>query len=135
MTATIEEERVELLARDLEGDEFTQARGHLRTDDGHCCLGVACERYRRETGQGEWQRLENGTWVFSIGGLRYAAVLPIPVQFWYGFTVSDPFLPQLKMSASTANDGEVPFGPLAAAFREGWGPGSGEWYTGNQRKG
>ena len=38
----------------LRSGEFQQATGCLRYGDGYCCLGVACELYRRETGEGEW---------------------------------------------------------------------------------
>lgn len=27
----------------LESGDFNQARGHLKIDGGHCCLGVLCE--------------------------------------------------------------------------------------------
>lgn len=48
----------------LESGEFTQGRGKLRMskNDGeprgiikHCCLGVGCEVFRRETGRGVWE--------------------------------------------------------------------------------
>lgn len=39
----------------LNGGEFKQAKEVLRDGtDKYCCLGVLCELYRRETGQGEW---------------------------------------------------------------------------------
>lgn len=38
----------------LRSGEFSQARGALRKDEAFCCLGVACELYRRETGKGVW---------------------------------------------------------------------------------
>jgi hypothetical protein len=39
----------------LRSGEFKQGKLRLRpTSNTFCCLGVACELYRRETGQGEW---------------------------------------------------------------------------------
>lgn len=39
----------------LKSDEFTQTSGRLKADTSYCCLGVACELYRRATGKGEWR--------------------------------------------------------------------------------
>ena len=104
MQATAEEQRIELLALDLESGEFTQAKGHLRTDDGMCCLGVACERYHRETGKGRWLRTElkagdagesghvikndSVDWRFITGATGQAGeggTLPEDVAEFYGF--------------------------------------------------
>lgn len=38
----------------LRSGEFKQTRNRLHYGDGYCCLGVACELYRRETGKGKW---------------------------------------------------------------------------------
>ena len=47
-------EQLQLLVNALVSGEFPQARDALRTTKGYCCLGVACEIYRRETGKGRW---------------------------------------------------------------------------------
>jgi hypothetical protein len=48
------ERRIRLWASALRSGRYQQATGALRKDDGFCCLGVACEVYRLETGRGEW---------------------------------------------------------------------------------
>lgn len=47
-------ERAELLAKALESGEFKQGRYALREGDIYCCLGVANEVFRKETGIGFW---------------------------------------------------------------------------------
>jgi hypothetical protein len=55
MTDTnVHDERMQKWAALLESGEFTQTQQVLRDEQGYCCLGVACELYRRETGQGRW---------------------------------------------------------------------------------
>lgn len=60
----------------LRSGEFEQARCVLREKDRFCCLGVACELYRRETGQGEWDDESHF--------LGDAHTLPYTVRDWLG---------------------------------------------------
>jgi hypothetical protein len=84
---TFKERRAALVAA-LRSGEFTQATGCLRDTtevDGkptcsYCCLGVACELYRRTTGAGEWIFDE-----FRCLTGKYSETLPAEVQDWYGF--------------------------------------------------
>jgi hypothetical protein len=72
-----------LIAALLSG-EFGQGRNGLRRpNDRYCCLGVACELYRRTTGQGEWQ---DGAIVdeFFLAGSRSNSFLPDDVAEYYG---------------------------------------------------
>lgn len=64
----------------LRSGEFKQGRGSLRVDDAYCCLGVACEVYRRDVG-GSWDEF-----VFRCAGSRYGfcAHLPSVVAEWLG---------------------------------------------------
>jgi hypothetical protein len=74
-------------AEALEGGGFSQARGSLRHGDSYCCLGVACELYRRETGRGAWEEaagLGGGSMFFVLDGERDNAVLPEAVARWLG---------------------------------------------------
>lgn len=72
----------------LRSGEFTQGSGALRRadTDRFCCLGVLCELYRRDTGQGEWTKFSsrfpcvNEKMVF-LGALN---VLPPAVSHWAG---------------------------------------------------
>lgn len=60
----------------LRSGEFEQMTGQLRGGAGMCCLGVACEVYRREVGRGTWL---NGR-VFQGSSLS----LPPDVARWLG---------------------------------------------------
>lgn len=64
----------------LRSGEFQQAKGTLRDQDGRmCCLGVACEVYRREVG-GEWRDEQFGPPGESFQG----GFLPLGVRDWLG---------------------------------------------------
>lgn len=74
----------------LRSGEFTQAQRTLQTkEQEYCCLGVACELYRRETGEGEWiERFDvslTGLY-FAPGNKRHGSnsFLPPVVQEWIG---------------------------------------------------
>jgi hypothetical protein len=71
----------------LRSGEFKQAQDSLRTtvenlDEisvGYCCLGVACEVFRRETDRGRW----TGE-MFQVDDCTSGTSLPGPVQDWLG---------------------------------------------------
>jgi|TARA_R110000851_G_scaffold17863_3_gene56365 hypothetical protein len=48
----------------LRSGEYSQAEGMLQCSDGHCCLGVMCEVYEKETGD----KLPHGENGFLVGG-------------------------------------------------------------------
>lgn len=75
----------------LRSGEFKQGREWLRTaDDGFCCLGVACELYRRETGDGEWElNGSSSAWFFVLDDIREGGVLPGRVRAWLGVGHTD----------------------------------------------
>lgn len=79
---------VQKLLDALRSGEFTQAQGQLRRGDGHCCLGVACEVYKRETGNGTWTHLDDEPrFVASDHADDWSAhLLPPTVKEWYGFS-------------------------------------------------
>lgn len=66
----------------LRSGEFKQATGHLRTQSGHCCMGVLCELFMREGGS---LHVEN---CGGISGATFfdndATLLPKKVQRWAG---------------------------------------------------
>lgn len=81
-------ENVKLWLEALRSGEYDQTRGRLHLEnDGYCCLGVACEVYRKETGQGEWSYAHGIGW-FQPGPDRQAgsAHLPKEVREWLGMT-------------------------------------------------
>lgn len=88
------DKKAKLLAA-LRSGEYTQGKGSLRTggegdEPKHCCLGVACDVYRKETGQGEWRHVEDTEWRFyTPDGLWAWAALPKAVAEWYGVSWSE----------------------------------------------
>lgn len=90
----------------LRSGEFRQGRGQLRRDNSYCCLGVACELYRRENG-GEWRHLGNGRFsFFDVAGL-----LPNEVQCWLGLRRCDGFYGGSSLVGG--NDGGYSFAEIA----------------------
>jgi len=90
-------ERIKLWVEALESGEFRQAAGALRKigggdglleGSGMCCLGVACEVYRRHSPPAsgvEWVSQDNGVATF----LGAQSMLPEAVREWYGMNDGD----------------------------------------------
>lgn len=72
----------------LRGGEFHQTNAKLHADDslggGFCCLGVACELYRRETGEGAWEGDSFGLQKFVLPDFSESHTLPTTVRDWLG---------------------------------------------------
>ena len=65
--------------------EYKQAKQALKTDEGYCCLGVACDI----SGLGEWQDIHYAV-MNSNGVLKRSAVgLPVPVMSSLGLSFQD----------------------------------------------
>ena len=87
-------------AEALESGEFNQAKSQLRDSNGYCCLGVACEVFRRETGKGVWiesvrvfklkllcgegELVQSRRWTFMLDGEVFVGGLPPEVTSWLG---------------------------------------------------
>lgn len=81
-------------AKDLRSGEYQQITGQLREgDNGRCCLGVACDTYKRLTGKGSW---DDNTFVAEEDNYC-SAELPSIVMEFFGFDTTDP---QLKAYAT-----------------------------------
>ena len=111
----------------LRSDAYQQGEGALRVgtpDDEKpslCCLGVACELYRLNTGKGEWQYIgcvDDGddNWKF----MDESGVLPAQVKHWLGLADDEgTFLPsggELELglvSLLESNDEGMPFAEIA----------------------
>lgn len=93
----VQRERVGLLVAKLRSGAFRRGTGRLRRKDRgpdrFCCLGVACEVFREETGEGEW--LDNGggdrtSILFHVNGREEWGVLTGAVAAWFGFPLQNP---------------------------------------------
>lgn len=79
---TTEEARA-LWVKALRSGEYKQTTGELRNGDEFCCLGVACDLYSKEYGDG-WS--ESGYFLGEYGNLPYE------VRHWLGVVDSNPSL-------------------------------------------
>jgi hypothetical protein len=95
----------------LRSGEFEQGQKHLRIGDNYCCLGVACELYRREV-DGEWHP-EQEWLAFITEGDSSSQVLPEPVREWLGLTHGDGFFDDENESLANANDNGSTFDEIA----------------------
>lgn len=102
-------EKADLLVAALRSGDFKQTTGVLRNGDSFCCLGVACEIYRQNTGQGEWGH--NEIFVDHTGDKSFAT-MPAGVVEWFGAKDFNP-------NTSIELDG-MPGQPLASLNDSGW---------------
>ncbi len=87
-------------AKDLRSGEFKQTIGVLRDPDtnSRCCLGVACDTYKRLTGKGNWDGI-----LFREGEDDSASVLIPTVSKFFGLSSTDPCLDN-QIRATYLND-------------------------------
>ena len=109
--------RIGLLIAALKSGDFKQGRGALREVDKFCCLGVACEVYRRENPQAKRTWHTNGSSIRSLF-LQQTITLPLEVIEWYGFDESDPMITVGSEDghASDLNDSGCTFDQIARGF-------------------
>lgn len=62
----------------LRSGEYAQTQFALKNYKGHCCLGVGCDVYGKETGE-NWQEV---CAIYKF--MDSSAQLPEPVQKWFG---------------------------------------------------
>lgn len=96
-------ERKKLWVDALNSGEFQQGQKALNNNDGMCCLGVACEVYRRETGIGQWKDYDDGDGrkIFDTGlgkkdyfdhnDMSWSS-MPDHVAEWYGLDNEDDLI-------------------------------------------
>lgn len=97
----------------LRSGEYEQGRNYLKGAEGYCCLGVLCDLYAKETGDGGFVEEGNNIFVFRsgvcTGEISYP---PSVVQLWAGLNGCNPRL--IKGSnLSGLNDQGVPFYEIA----------------------
>lgn len=115
-----QKKHMRLLVAALRSDEFGQVADYLHTKDGYCCLGVACELYRRETGNGVWRSRGFEVYYFDPesktqgaipSSFEEAKLLPYHVYDWIGGIGGD--IPTTESYASLLNDSGVSFSRIA----------------------
>ena len=70
----------------LRSGEYQQSGGYLRTKDGFCCLGVACDIYMDSNDGNEWEKNGSGLpyYFFTGGGDMCKFALSSKVLDWLG---------------------------------------------------
>jgi hypothetical protein len=100
--------RVKKLIAALRSGKYQQTRGTLRQRTNgqtqYCCLGVACDIYRKETRKGKWKKLDSQFDFYHDAETVSEGVLTKPVAEWYGFNGLNPLVNN-KM-ATVRNDSE-----------------------------
>lgn len=74
----------------LRSGEYEQGSGALQTRDGKfCCLGVLCDVYRKETGDGAWVNDVDSKPFKTDNGMYGGAYPPVRVYVWLGVEYID----------------------------------------------
>lgn len=102
----------------LTSGEYKQAKGMLRSRDGHCCLGVLCELYKETHPHARWKVYANsGDMFIDSTSMEGQFSLTPGVILWADLQRSDP---QVKggLCLSDLNDNGVTFDKIAKAIKE-----------------
>lgn len=112
----------------LKSGKYKKAKGQLRKEfkdgTGYCCLGVACELYRKAIG-GEWE--QNTSFSDRFGDNEYG-VLPSDVKAWLGLnrregncenSVACGKKKEFKIDLVGINDNSRGFGKIIKVLEEG----------------
>lgn len=115
------QDNIRLWAEALESGRYPQSGRRLRDENGYCCLGVACEVFRLETGEGKWTDEDVPLLAFDAGDEPRSAYLPAQVYRWLGLQEDNPKLVLPSGNGTdcvTANDMlRMDFTAIAAALR------------------
>ena len=113
---SINAENVEKWVAALRGGEYLQGKSTLRNGDKYCCLGVACDLYRKATWRGEWTPVNDSCWNFKLDGDLSSGIMPKAVAAWLGLGSRDPTLGD--SCATEMNDGGKSFAQIADAIEQ-----------------
>lgn len=114
-------ENIQKLVDALRSGEYKQYQSALRSNDGsrHCCLGVACDIYKKVTNTGTWDC--NG---FGFIDEQHFKLFELPptVRNWFGFESENPIImdneEDVKSTAIGANDNGATFAEIADLFEQ-----------------
>jgi len=76
------------LVEALRSGEYEQAYGRLKDDEGYCCLGVACDIYRRleKPDECKWDHEDSSHVFYTTEKGIEEGELPDDVSDWLGFS-------------------------------------------------
>lgn len=104
----------------LRSGRYKQGKGHLRTKDEYCCLGVACELYIEAGGHLSVQEDDGGVYHYDYEH----ALLPGTVREWLGLDQRDGsyfsgnHMPTRATSLAFHNDHGMTFEHIAAIIED-----------------
>jgi len=102
----------------LNSGSYSQTEAVLRDEYGYCCLGVLCDIYRKDTGDGKWEEIED-CYNFIDKDDQEKEVLPKSVRDWAEIQTPDPKLLD-NLTATEANDTfNMPFKDIAELLKTG----------------
>jgi len=83
--------KLKMVVAVMRSGEFPQVKFFTTNGVAYCAIGLICELYRADTGEGRWVQNEGGTWLFELGddledAVRYSTHLPPQVLAWLGLT-------------------------------------------------
>lgn len=108
-----QEKHRNLVADALESGEYQQCIGTLKDGNEFCCLGVACDVFKKETGKGKW----NDTF-FMVDSEASQICLVTEVRSWLGLKSDEGFY-QTDKGLTTHNDDDGwTFEEIAKLFRD-----------------
>ncbi len=73
----------------LRSGDYQKTKHALKQDDKFCCLGVLCDLYRKETGDGEWIK-DGNFYRFKVANKIDDGTLPLKVRKWAELGESNP---------------------------------------------
>lgn len=92
-------------AAELKSGKYKQTRRHLKDIDGYCCLGVLCEIYLEETGDGNWIEADYTFQNFVTKSETSSGVLPTVVKDWAGMRTFNGGFNSSRALASDNDEG------------------------------
>ena len=110
MISKLKKKRMKLLVEALRSGKYKQTGNCLRDEKSYCCLGVACDIYRKETGKGRWRSLGSPRELKSFQGST--GYLPDKVMEWFGFPIREGFESD-NVSLARRNDAGHSFQSIA----------------------
>lgn len=96
----------------LRSGDYRQTKGCLFDDQGYCCLGVACDVFHQDTGQGEWELTD----AFILRGESQETYPPAEVMEYFGIATYSPtvlFSSSAKKEVAALNDEGYSFEKIA----------------------
>jgi hypothetical protein len=104
------EQQIKKWVEALESGEYQQAQGQLKDEGGgYCCLGVACDLYRKTRKRGRWTPF---SFQLRSGETNDTSLSNLPVKGWLGLD------DELEERLISMNDTGSNFKQIAAYVRK-----------------